>query len=73
MLLLLKRLPVRVRRHLRTVRRRLSTDGGYATEAVIITAVLAVLGLAAGGIIATKVIDRAKGMDLEAEVEMVGE
>lgn len=64
---LLTHLLAAMKRRAGELRRHLATDGGYTTEAIVITAVLAILGLTAAGIITTKVLARARGMDLEAE------
>lgn len=37
-------------------------EGGYSTEAVVVTALLVVLAIAAVGIISVKVIDKANGL-----------
>ncbi|MFC7306807.1 hypothetical protein ACFQVC_21565 [Streptomyces monticola] len=53
---------------MRAVRRRTSlmrSDAGYSTEAVVVTALLAVLGLTVIGIITAKVISRANGISLD--------
>ncbi|MEN8652348.1 hypothetical protein ABCR94_17520 [Streptomyces sp. 21So2-11] len=39
-------------------------DAGYSTEAVIVTALLAVLGLTVIGVIVAKVMAKANGIDL---------
>ncbi|WP_326596587.1 hypothetical protein [Streptomyces sp. NBC_01803] len=49
------------------LRQRLAEDGGYTTETMVITAILAILGITAAGIVTSKVLARARGMDLEAE------
>ncbi|WP_431953437.1 hypothetical protein [Actinacidiphila sp. bgisy167] len=46
------------------LRRRMREDGGYSTETVIVTALLALLALAVVGIIAAKVTSKANGIDL---------
>lgn len=51
----------RVRAHMAEVREQARKDGGYSTEAVIITALLAILAL---GAIAAKVMSKANGIDL---------
>ncbi|MDH6580790.1 hypothetical protein [Kitasatospora sp. MAP5-34] len=45
------------------VKRRASPDGGYTTETVIITALLVGCGIAALGIIASKVLDKANALN----------
>ncbi|MEV0093713.1 hypothetical protein [Streptomyces sp. NPDC050738] len=45
-------------------RNRATGDAGYSTETVIITALLAILGLTVIGIIAAKVMAKANGIDL---------
>ncbi|TKA12065.1 hypothetical protein [Actinacidiphila oryziradicis] len=46
------------------LRHRLRDDAGYSTETVIVTALLAALGLAVVGIIAAKVTKKANGINL---------
>lgn len=46
----------------RTVRD--TSDGGYSTEAVLVTAALVILAIAVLAIIAAKVIAKAKAIDL---------
>ncbi len=43
--------------------RRMSGDGGYTMETVLITATVVLLAIAAGGVIAVKVMNRAHGID----------
>ncbi|WP_033328682.1 hypothetical protein [Streptomyces yerevanensis] len=56
----------RVRAHLTEVRRHIREhgDGGYTTETIVVTALLAVLALSVVGIIAAKVLGKANGIDL---------
>lgn len=65
--LVLNRLLAAMRRRADQLRRQLASDAGYTTETVVITAILAVLGITAAGIITVKVVTRARGMDLDAE------
>ncbi|WP_199550351.1 hypothetical protein [Streptomyces sp. N35] len=58
------RLDEALRAHWARVREGVRNDAGYSTEAIIVTALLAILGLTAVGIIAAKVIGRANGIDL---------
>ncbi|MGE7433998.1 hypothetical protein [Kitasatospora sp. NPDC001175] len=51
-----------VRRHLKARYGRERSDAGYTTETVIITALLIGLGIAALGILAAKVTDKANGL-----------
>jgi hypothetical protein len=51
-----------VRRRWHTVRG--TRDGGYSTEAVVVTAVLVALAIVVLGIIGAKVIAKATGIDL---------
>lgn len=44
--------------------RALRGDGGYTTEAIVVTALLALLALTVVGIIVAKVTGRANGIDL---------
>ncbi len=55
----------RLAAHLAGVRgkRRANPDGGYTTETVIITALLVGCGIAALGIIASKVLDKANALN----------
>jgi preprotein translocase subunit SecA len=46
------------------LRERAQGDAGYSTETVIITALLAALGIGAVAIITTKVMAKARGIDL---------
>ncbi|MCX5206895.1 hypothetical protein OG897_36530 [Streptomyces sp. NBC_00237] len=39
-------------------------DGGYSTETVLVTAMLALLGIAVIGVIVAKVMGKANGIDL---------
>ncbi|MFE6158805.1 hypothetical protein ACFQ7F_07795 [Streptomyces sp. NPDC056486] len=48
----------------RRVRRGMARDAGYSTETVLVTALLAVMGLAVIGIIVAKVTAKANGIDL---------
>jgi hypothetical protein len=69
--LLLRHVLAAMQRRWTQLRRQLASDGGYTTEAMVITAILAILGITAAGIITVKVIDRANGIDLEAEYDGV--
>ncbi|GHJ35440.1 hypothetical protein [Streptomyces sp. TS71-3] len=60
----LNRSLARVREHLAEVRRHVRGDAGYTTETVLITALLAILGLTVVGIITAKVVSKAHGIDL---------
>ncbi|MGW1286423.1 hypothetical protein ACWD4N_22610 [Streptomyces sp. NPDC002586] len=42
----------------------MADDDGYSTETVIVTALLAIMGIAVIGIIVAKVTAKAKGIDL---------
>ncbi|MGP4115011.1 hypothetical protein ACTWP5_29430 [Streptomyces sp. 4N509B] len=64
--LLLVRVLAAMERRWKELRRQLASDGGYTTETVVITALLAILGITAAGILTMKVVDRANGIDLEA-------
>ncbi|MEV0112549.1 hypothetical protein AB0H77_04715 [Streptomyces sp. NPDC050844] len=57
-------LPRALAAHAALVRRRVRTDGGYTTETIVVTALLAMLGLTVVGIIVAKVTARANGIDL---------
>lgn len=48
----------------RRVRHGMARDAGYSTETVLVTALLAVMGIAVIGIIVAKVTARASGIDL---------
>lgn len=65
--LLLAHLLTAMRAHRDRLRSRLASDSGYTTETVVITAILAILGITAAGIITAKVLARTRGMDLDAE------
>ncbi|WP_435208508.1 hypothetical protein [Streptomyces sp. bgisy034] len=52
------------RTHLARVRQAARSDAGYTTETVLVTALLAILGLTVVGIIVAKVTGRANGIDL---------
>jgi hypothetical protein len=65
--LLLHHVLAAMRNRLAELRRQVRTDGGYTTETMVITAILAVLGITAAGILTAKVLARTRGMDLEAE------
>jgi hypothetical protein len=65
--LLLTHVLAAMRRRVDQLRDRASSDAGYTTETMVITAILAVLGITAAGIITAKVLARARGMDLEAD------
>ncbi|MFE6287860.1 hypothetical protein [Streptomyces sp. NPDC057877] len=54
----------RVRAHLAVLRRQARSDAGYSTEAIVVTALLALLALTAVGIIVAKVTAKANGIDL---------
>lgn len=54
----------RVRAYAALVRENARSEAGYTTETVVVTALLAGLALTVVGIIVTKVIGRAKGIDL---------
>ncbi|MGW3952877.1 hypothetical protein ACWEKM_18570 [Streptomyces sp. NPDC004752] len=53
-----------VRARLAEVRRHARSDAGYTTETIVVTALLAVLGLTVVGIIVAKVTAKANGIDL---------
>lgn len=57
-------LPQALAAHAALVRRRAHTDSGYTTETIVVTALLALLGLTVVGIIVAKVTARANGIDL---------
>jgi hypothetical protein len=59
---LLSYLTAEIRHRFKTVRD--THDGGYSTEAVLVTALLVVLALAVIAIIATKVTGKANGINL---------
>ncbi|MFE0276155.1 hypothetical protein ACFWZY_29295 [Streptomyces sp. NPDC058992] len=46
------------------VRRRARSDAGYTTETIVVTALLAILGLTVAGVIVAKVTAKANGIDL---------
>ncbi|MEV8320445.1 hypothetical protein AB0Q95_40485 [Streptomyces sp. NPDC059900] len=48
----------------RRVRQHMARDAGYSTETVLVTALLAVMGIAVIGIIVAKVTAKANGIDL---------
>jgi hypothetical protein len=52
------------RDHVAEVRRHARSDAGYTTETIVVTALLAILALSVVGIIATKVLGKANGIDL---------
>ncbi|MEV5942784.1 hypothetical protein [Streptomyces sp. NPDC051994] len=54
----------RTRAWARRVTQGMSQDGGYSTEAVIVTALLVLMGIAVVGVIASKVLAKAQGIDL---------
>lgn len=60
----LRSITVRTRAWGWRVRLGMTRDAGYSTEAVIVTALLAVMGLAVIGIIVAKVTAKANGIDL---------
>ncbi|KPI17630.1 hypothetical protein OK074_1651 [Actinobacteria bacterium OK074] len=53
-----------VRARVARVRHAVREDAGYTTETVVVTALLAVLGLTVVGIIVAKVVARANGIDM---------
>lgn len=53
-----------VHAHLAEVRRRARSDAGYTTETIVVTALLAILGMTVVGIIVAKVTAKANGIDL---------
>ncbi|MEI5009076.1 hypothetical protein RB196_18880 [Streptomyces sp. PmtA] len=53
-----------VHAHLAEVRRRARSDAGYTTETIVVTALLAILGMTVVGIIVAKVTAKASGIDL---------
>ncbi|OIK01062.1 hypothetical protein BIV25_06070 [Streptomyces sp. MUSC 14] len=53
-----------VRAHLAEIREQTHSDAGYTTETIIVTALLAILGLTVVGIIVAKVTAKANGIDL---------
>ncbi|MFI5808587.1 hypothetical protein [Streptomyces sp. NPDC051561] len=57
-------LAARTRIWARKARARMADDAGYSTEAVIVTALLAFLGIAVIGVIVAKVMAKANGIDL---------
>jgi hypothetical protein len=59
---LLSYLTAEIRHRWKVVRE--TKDGGYSTEAVLVTALLVVLALAVIAIIAAKVTGKANGIDL---------
>jgi hypothetical protein len=61
---LLQYLTCQLRLRFNEVRHRLRDDAGYSTETVIVTALLAALGLAVVGIIVAKVTKKANGINL---------
>ncbi|MDI5974029.1 hypothetical protein POF50_032590 [Streptomyces sp. SL13] len=54
----------RLRSRITWLRDHVSSDAGYSTETVIITALLAALGIAAVAVIAAKVMDKAHSLNL---------
>lgn len=54
----------RLRHHVALLRRQIRSDAGYSTETVIITALLAALGIAAVAVITHKVMAKARNIDL---------
>ncbi|KUO19174.1 hypothetical protein [Streptomyces dysideae] len=52
------------RTHLARVGHAARSDAGYTTETVVVTALLALLGLTVVGVIVAKVAARANGIDL---------
>lgn len=52
------------RMHLARVRHAARDDAGYTTETIVVTALLAILGLTVVGIIVAKVTARANSIDL---------
>ncbi|MER6075160.1 hypothetical protein ABT187_41465 [Streptomyces sp. NPDC001817] len=53
-----------VRAHLAEIRRQARSDAGYTTETIVVTALLAILGLTVVGIIVAKVTAKANSIDL---------
>ncbi|AOR31037.1 hypothetical protein BFF78_08270 [Streptomyces fodineus] len=53
-----------VRAHLAELRRQARSDAGYTTETIVVTALLAILGLTVVGIIVAKVTAKANSIDL---------
>ncbi|MGW2649241.1 hypothetical protein ACWC2T_31055 [Streptomyces sp. NPDC001393] len=53
-----------VRAHLTELRRQARSDAGYTTETIVVTALLAILGLTVVGIIVAKVTAKANSIDL---------
>ena len=65
--ILLTHLVTAMRYRLEQLKRQAASDAGYTTETMVITAILAILGITAAGILTAKVLSRARGMDLDAE------
>ncbi|MGW0734466.1 hypothetical protein [Streptomyces sp. NPDC002851] len=55
----------RLRAHMTEVREQARKDGGYTTETIVITAVLAILALGVVGVIVSKVTAKANGISLD--------
>ncbi|MCL7377024.1 hypothetical protein [Streptomyces sp. 35G-GA-8] len=53
-----------LRTHLAEVRRHARSDAGYTTETIVVTALLAILSMSVVGIIVSKVMAKANGIDL---------
>lgn len=53
-----------VRAHWAELRRHARSDAGYTTETIVVTALLAILGLTVVGIIVAKVTAKANSVDL---------
>ncbi|MFB8177690.1 hypothetical protein ACFC8N_16815 [Streptomyces sp. NPDC055966] len=53
-----------VRAHWAELRRQSRSDAGYTTETIVVTALLAILGLTVVGIIVAKVTAKANSIDL---------
>lgn len=60
----LDHLTAAARTHLARVRQATREDGGYTTETIVVTALLAILGLTVVGVIVAKVTAKANGIDL---------
>ncbi|MGI5353013.1 hypothetical protein ACQEU8_33265 [Streptomyces sp. CA-250714] len=52
------------RDHVATLRHKIRRDDGYTTETIVVTALLALLAIGALGVITSKVLGRANGIDL---------
>lgn len=60
----LDHLTAAARTYLARVRRAAREDAGYTTETIVVTALLAILGLTVVGVIVAKVTAKANGIDL---------